>query len=86
MKFMNDEIIQENALSKDPFQEKTVQNYCRDIEEKIRLAASESEARTIIETACRAFESECESTVVRLSLRNHLTGLWKKYWRPAGLV
>ena len=77
---MQDELIQDNPISKDPFQEETIRNYCLGIEEKIRSAKSQSEASRIIETTCNAFESACESDVVRSSLRHHLAGLLKKYW------
>ena len=58
-----------------------IAKYCAGIEEQIRVSASRSEAESIAAAACKNFEGECSSSIIRNVLALHVQNLVNQYWR-----
>jgi len=61
-------------------QEELIKNYCAGIEERIRTAPANAEAKKTIDAACRGFEGECKSGVVRSFLQQYVRDLFENHW------
>lgn len=57
-----------------------IARYCADAEGRIRTAASKSEASRIIDDLCAGFDRECESSLVRSFLKQHVKRLFAVHW------
>lgn len=77
----NEELLTNNRfvhLSKQR-QTELITEHCARIKEKIRLATSLQEAERLVATACKKFESECSSSLVRNALFLYLHNLVEQY-------
>ncbi len=61
-------------------QEELIKKYCAGIEDRIRTAPANAEAKKIIDDACRGLESECKSGVVRSFLQQYVRDLFENHW------
>jgi hypothetical protein len=61
-------------------QSELIVKHCDGIEERIRDARSGDEAEGIAAAACRTFDSECPSNIVREALSQHIRALILRHW------
>jgi hypothetical protein len=61
-------------------QSELITKHCSNIEERIRQARSKDEAEHIASDACRKFQDECASSIVRISLAKHVQEKVSQYW------
>jgi hypothetical protein len=61
-------------------QSELIAKHCSNIEERIRQARSKDEAEHIASDACRKFQDECASSIVRISLAKHVQEKVSQYW------
>ncbi len=61
-------------------QSEIIAKRCAGIAERIRDARSKEEAERIIGDACREFESECASSIVRVALVQYVQAKVAQYW------
>jgi hypothetical protein len=80
---MNEELLNERQFLQvnQIRQSELIANHCSGIKEKIRLSASISEAESIAASACKKFERECSSSIVRNALALHLQNIIEQYWK-----
>ncbi len=61
-------------------QSEIIAKRCTGITQRIRDAQSKEEAERIIGDACRKFERECASSIVRVALVQHGQAKVAQYW------
>ena len=77
---LNEELLQQKFVASDPRQAELVKHYCETIDRQIQAADSGTEARRIVSAACRQFDDDCESSVMKNFLRKHVNQLLEQFW------
>jgi hypothetical protein len=57
-----------------------IKNYCNDIEDKIRTAASFQEATWQRDLACAQFNKQCPGAIVQTAFTHRVNELILRYW------
>lgn len=76
---VNEEFISDRVLDSGQ-QKEIIARHCADAEDRIRTAASKSEASRIVDDLCQRFDRECESSLVRSFLKKHVNHLLTLHW------
>jgi len=78
----NEELINEQQFLQlnQTRQSELIAKNCYGIEERIRNARSKEEAEKIASKACKKFESECTSSIVRMALAQYMQAKVTQYW------
>lgn len=78
---MDEEISLEERYSKAKCSllDELIEKYFVGIEERIRSANTQEEAKLLADNACQGFERECQSEIIPLFFKRYLNGLFEKY-------
>ncbi len=57
-----------------------IEKYFVGIEERIRSANTQEEAKLVVDNACQGFERECQSEFIPLFFKRYVNELFEKYW------
>ena len=77
---LDEEVLQQKFEASDPRQAELVKRYCGALENRVRTASSEIEARRIVHEACQTFDFECESNAIKVVLRQYAFRLLADHW------
>ena len=83
---MSEELLNEGRFQRlnRARQSELIAEHCAGVEQRIRGAHSRAEAETIGSDACRQFENECPSDLVRRGLVHRVRQMVQQHWGKEG--